>query len=179
MKVRVYGLPRTGTNFLEYLIRHNTNCEYVNEYGANTYLKERTAIKHCAPQDDGKDLYIIIVKNKDNFTQSFRKWCKNKVKDIDALYENASDDYIKFYEANKDKTIILSYEQLLGNEVKFMEHLRDNYNVKINEKIDIPVKRMNRSGGKGVTSENFDKSKINNTFDKDSKIYPYLLKLDE
>lgn len=49
-RVVVYGLPRSGTNYLEYLVRNNINCIYETKYiGGGDYRKGKVAVKHGPP----------------------------------------------------------------------------------------------------------------------------------
>lgn len=178
MKARVYGLPRSGTNFLEYLIRNNTDLEYKNEFGISPYFGKYSAIKHCKPKDDDKDLYILIFKNKNNFTISYNKWRKTPKDKILKMYDIAMNDYVEFYKNNKNKTVIIAYEQLIGNEIKLLNHLSTEYGVGLTKDIDIPKKRMDKSGGKGITGAEFRIDERNLLVDKDSVLLPYIFKLD-
>lgn len=182
MEVRIYGLPRSGTNFLEYLIRNNTDCIYEYDYKkGDEYLgwSSEIAIKHCCPNDDDNlDIYLIIVKNKSSFIESYKKWDKYNYshRDISNMYEKAIDDYIKFKQDYPSKVEIIPYEKLVGNEAKYLKILSYKFGFNINDKIDIPKKKMSRDGGISLTKKVFDRRKIiNNKLDTNSKIYRHLL----
>jgi hypothetical protein len=62
--VQVFGLPRSGTNLLEYMIRNYFNIEYNNLYkicDIQIYnkFKKINALKHSKPFIDNNKIIII------------------------------------------------------------------------------------------------------------------------
>ena len=166
MRAMVYGLPRTGTNYLEYLIRYNTDCRQDCTVEHSEYVDfiegPVCSSKHCKPRLNGADLYVIIIKSPEAFISSFSKYYlqwevefkREKLLDI---YSRALYDYIEFQHKNSLKVTIVLYEQLLGNEREFLERLRikSNYNFTIEDKLNVPNKRMFHDGGHTMTEEDF------------------------
>lgn len=183
MKTRIYGLQRSGTNFLEYLINNNTELEYDSQQpGTISYSSAEPKIcslKHCKPVDDEEiDMYLIIVKNKENFKKSYDKWVGRGSVVTPERYDEAMVDYIEFKKSTLKPVIILSFENLLGNEENFLIHLEKEYGVDISILIDIPRRRTNNSGGlyqNGLQGVHFDKSELSKESDVDEEIYKHML----
>jgi len=158
-KIRVFGLQRSGTNFLEFLIRKNLHVSYENEYCYNEYMdKKRDSLKHSKPKlIDGVDYYILIFKLKSNFITSFKKWTHNKsIKlNVSDLYDEMVQDYINFYKENEDKCILILYEDLYNNEIDFINFVGDKFGIETQDSITIPTNVMDRSGGANTTNEKF------------------------
>ena len=161
-KIWVFGLQRSGTNFLEYLIRKNLNVSYETEYCDNEYIgKIHDSLKHSKPKlGDDIDYYILIFKLKPNFVESFNKWrigtgAKIKI-NPDVLYDKMVKDYIDFYNKNREKCILVLYEDLYGNEGEFINFVSDKFTIDVNGEIDIPKNRMGRNGGGTTTKESFE-----------------------
>ena len=152
--VRIYGLPRSGTNFLEYLIRQNTDFEYENEYAWNDYLGEETAVKHCPPVSHEKDVTILLFKQRGNFTKSFTNW--NTAIDPHSLYDQMMIDYTTFIEAHRNSAVAVSFEKLLGSEPELMQALCVRFQVEVFEPLAIPVGYMDRDGGLSTIDQAFD-----------------------
>lgn len=171
--IQVYGLPRSGTNYLEYLIRNNIDCNYTNEYKENSpYFEFRTkvALKHTKPDESYADYHVIILKKSGNFINSYVNWKKCNRNEAIETYKKAINDYLKFYKDNINSCIIIFHEDLINNENIFIEKLKDKFNLKqkTNE-IICTEKRMNKSGGKGVINQeykfiNHDEIEINNEY---------------
>ena len=69
-RVQVYGLPRSGTNYVEYLIRNNIDCECTNRYvEKSSYFNysSKVTLKHTKPHKSYADYHIIILKESGNF----------------------------------------------------------------------------------------------------------------
>jgi hypothetical protein len=174
INVRIYGLPRSGTNFLEFLINKNTDCRYETEYrDRSEYTNKYSAIKHCKPLEDGKDLYIFIIKNKENFIKSYKKWDNKPKEYIEALYNTGLNDYIEFVKEYPNKSVIIPYEKLLYNEYAYMKKLSIEFGFRLNDDFKIPKKRMNRNGGKSATNIDFKINEKELVID-DSPIKKYL-----
>lgn len=77
--IEIFGLPRSGTNYLQFMVRQNFACHYENKYDFNTYLRKKTALKHCKPVNNGSTLFLLILKNEQNFINSYKKWDKKRV----------------------------------------------------------------------------------------------------
>ena len=114
-KVQVFGLPRSGTNFIEWTLQNNFNITYNNLYdvcntvGLNEF-GQRNALKHNYPILDRCDFAIVIYK-------TFEQWQKSMAKDKRGLCERST--YDKYLEiANnlpKDRVLVISFDDACTN----------------------------------------------------------------
>ena len=171
-KMMIYGLPRSGTNYLEYMVRNYVDVDYDNQYRKNPYMGISSSTKHCEPNlEDGGDYNILIYKSWPNYKESFNKWHnKKRVKKPKEMYDKAMSDYVKFYEANPDTTIIVRYEDALNNEQSLFEYIGTKFGLNVKDNLEAPKRRMNRSGGKGMVMkpfvDNTNKALDNSPIDK-------------
>ena len=100
-RVAIYGLPRTGTNYLEFLIRNNVECLYENRYlgksESYTVSHKDIALKHCKPEKEYSDYHIFILKKFKNFLPSFLNRDIRKENNIYDVYNKAINDYCDFF----------------------------------------------------------------------------------
>jgi hypothetical protein len=164
-RLRVYGLPRSGTNFVEYLIRHNLDCDYRNEYANSKYMKGgRMAMKHGEPtRAEDVSGYVLVLKSWSRWKESFARWNKRsgiKMKPFQVfeVYSTMIDDYANFYQ--KDDTVIAYYEDILTNEEEFMEHVGKTFGIPLITDFMIPENRLDRSGGQAMLTSMFDRTPI-------------------
>ena len=181
MNVRVYGLPRSGTNYLEYLIINNTDLIYKNRHHkeskyTNKLYKKEIHIKHCEPKEDEDiDLFLIIVKDLPNFIRSYKKWDNKEVSVITDTYNIAISDYINFKKILPQKVVVLSYEILLGNELHFFQQMSDDFGFNLTAEFMVPIKRMWKNNGKTLMNEKFHIP--NTTVNTTTDIYKQFLQL--
>lgn len=177
--IQIWGLPRTGTNYLEYLIINNVNCTYINSHKKlSDYFKynSKVALKHTKPSNTHSKYHIILLKTSGNFIKSFTKWKKCSVNEAIITYKKAICDYIKFYNENKDQCVIVFHEDLINNEKLFISKIIHKFNLRQRSKDIISIdKRMDKSGGEGYTNKkyefvNHDEIKINDNYDEIKKL---------
>ena len=107
--VQVFGLPRSGTNFIEWTLNNNfIGVDYKNIY-VNTPTR-RIPVKHTLPNLNYSDFIIVIYKDKTNWEESMRK-------DSKALKEWPNyDTFLKVAsELPRDKTIIVEHKWAYEN----------------------------------------------------------------
>lgn len=156
-EIKIYGPPRCGTNYLEFLIRNNIKCIYKNEYSNNNIFKFNMALKHCFPVDiNDVCCNILILKDINNFMNSFMKWRNYNENKSYSIYENYLEKYSKFYKENKNKSVIIFFNDLLKNENEFLYYLSVRFKLKINDKIIKTDKIMTRDGGITTTNKIFN-----------------------
>lgn len=147
----IYGLPRSGTNFLEYLVRNNIQCKYETKYvGGGKYRKGKMALKHSTPDEKHGDYFIILLKTSGNFVKSYRKWSGSTEAHALFVYNDMIKEYLKFYLSNDDRTVIIFHEDLIGNEEKYIDRICWKFGLKrstdefVKPKVGI---KMDKSGG--------------------------------
>ncbi len=138
--IDIYGLPRTGTNYLEYLVRHNL-CYYERNfvpkwqtYIFDYHISYYVAKKHSNPGLHTNNNVLIILKKYPNFLKSFKKWQgvgirKRSEYEIFEMYKKAIADYLKYYEKNSESTIIVLFEKLLHNEKAVLQRISEKFNM--------------------------------------------------
>lgn len=148
--VQIYGLPRSGTNFLEWTLKeYFKNIKYKDFYGKcdvkqlNIYNKN-VAIKHCYPSFKFSDKVIVIYKDYEKWNKSYRNWShKNGIIEV---WEN----YLKkSKELDSDNCIIISHDELYCNYKNSINLFSKKFNLELNEKeILLPKNRFNKGGSR-------------------------------
>ena len=165
-KIQIYGLPRTGTNYVEFLIKNNLDNNYKSMHSKvqkpknveDSYIKTSfIATKHCKPNIELGENFIIVLKESGNFISSFKKWRRFSENEIIDIYLRGIADYIKFFNKFESKVIIVFHEDILGNEEKFIDLVSKKFNIdKLSNEIITTDLIMNRSGGCGTTDKKYN-----------------------
>lgn len=156
--IQVYGLRRSGTNFIEWsLVNNFSNVNYKNvrkscnvpgsDYGSNI------ALKHSFPSLKHSKFAIVIFKEYEEWTKSIlRAYDQSKIlsrKDYNTYLKKAKD-------LDQDRTIIIEHRDALENYVSLLNNIQDKFNITLNSNIKFPTKRLNRSGAKAsMTSKHY------------------------
>lgn len=155
--VQVFGLPRSGTNLLEYIIIHYFNIKYENLYQIceikyKNYFKKEIALKHCKPFI--KDNKIIIIYRElylENISSNNYYHNINNKKQV-------HEDYLKSIDSfkNNKKCLIIKYEELVKNPKEIINSI-EKFLLKKSNCYSLPKFRLDKSGGKNLTKEYFKK----------------------
>lgn len=147
-KIQVFGLQRSGTNYMEWTLKYNfENIDYKNIYidgnipGYIRY-KERQIVKHTWPTLDYSDFCIIIYKNFNDWKKSMIKYKKEDFIDIKIYNEFIE----KSKKLNKNKTLIFEHKYVVNNYIKTIDKISEKFNIKKNKNIIIPEYRVNSYG---------------------------------
>jgi len=152
-KIQVYGLPRSGTNFVEWSLKNNfVDLEYNNYYSKpeiKSIPRTKVAIKHNFPSLDNSEFSIVIYKEWESFSLSYSRWAKKEIeKSIYDLYLK------KAHELDKDKTIIFEHSWLCLNYRSGMEMISEKFGIKLKEKINQPENVLNKAGANSKQMKN-------------------------
>lgn len=145
-KIQVYGLPRSGTNFIEWTLNNNfIDISYINLYKTcDSGIKEHgrdIALKHCLPSLNYSDHAIVIYKSYDQWVESMKR--DNRGKSTRKIY----DDYLQAAKnLPDDKCIIISHQEACDNYIELVEKIAKLFNVTPKDKIIQPTHRMNKAG---------------------------------
>ena len=78
--IQVFGLPRSGTNFLEWsIVNYIDNIDYENKYqacdvmGLKKYGK-RISLKHSLPTHNHSKYVIVIYKDFEKWSKSYKRY---------------------------------------------------------------------------------------------------------
>jgi len=148
--VQIYGLPRSGTNFLEWTLKeYFKDIKYENFYEKCDVEKlnifnKTVAIKHTYPSFKFSDKIIVIYKDFNKWNKSYRKWSnKDGIMEIWENYLNKSK------ELNSENCIIISHDELYRNYKNSINLFSKKFNLEVNEKeILLPKNRFNKGGSK-------------------------------
>jgi len=155
--IQVFGLPRSGTNFMEWTLNNNfIGVNYVNIYtkcdtqGLREYGK-KCALKHSYPNLNHSDYALVIYKTYDEWFKSMKKDRRGSAS------QQTYDEYLMV--ANnlpKDKCLLVSFKEAYNNYEYLVNRIGELINVKPKETIMKPNGRLNRGGaGVGETNEKF------------------------
>ena len=155
--IQVFGLPRSGTNFMEWTLNNNfTDVNYVNIYtkcdtqGLREFGKI-CALKHSYPNFNYSNYVLVIYKTYDEWVKSTKKDGRGSAS------QEIYDEYLKI--ANtlpKDKCLLVSFKDAYNNYESLVNIIGELINVKPKEIITKPTGRLTRGGaGAGETNEKF------------------------
>lgn len=149
--LQVWGLPRSGTNFVEYLFRYNTNAIINESFSSSPYIEiDPCALKHCKPQP-GADINIFIYKGYQNWLNSFCKWTYCDPTKSRLIYINSTSDYLNFIRNNQNSYSV-RYEDLLGNEKDFLQYVCNENGLTLRKVIEKPNFKLSRDSGRTQTA---------------------------
>ena len=156
-KIQVFGLQRSGTNFIEWTLIHNfTNSDYVSMSSiGNVPGDERfdmvQSLKHCYPTLDYSDYIIVIQRDYPVWINSLRKRfrkCKYTEETYDEYYTMAKN-------LDQTKTIVVNHKWVIDNYFEFLDMLSDRFGLIQVENPTQPTKRVGVDGGRSLTNKAF------------------------
>lgn len=148
--IQVFGLPRSGTNFVEWTLMNNfEEIQYSNIYAiCNVYGIEmyRTAVKHNLPCFKYSDKIIVIYKDYDKWIDSFRRDNRKFIRKADPkqIWKKYYDHALALPE---EKTIIVNHTWAVKNYNEFLELIKKKFKFKL---IENPVQPEIRTDGGGA-----------------------------
>jgi len=150
--VQVFGLPRSGTNFIEWTLNNNFyGINYINLYqkcntkGLSEYRKH-VALKHSYPTLDYSDYAIVIFKEYKNWVDSIKRG-SSRGKSRGSAPLKTYDEYLKRAQSlDQGRTLIVQFTQSYNNYGYLITQISDL--VKIAPVVDFkqPQHRLNRGG---------------------------------
>ena len=169
-KIQVFGLPSSGTNFIEWTLNNNfVDINYQNLYTTQGALLYRStnpnyslssgthsrpiSVKHDFPTLDYSPFAIIIYKTYSVWQDSFMK---RKI-DVPAFFVERSlyDEYLqKAFELPSEKTIIIEHYWAVKNYFILLDMIADKFNVKKIQNPRQPVNRLAGAGANAIEIEN-------------------------
>lgn len=146
--IQVWGLWRSGTNFVEYLVRNNIkNNNYEYREGYNEFTGKTDALKHCYPDNSVATYHIGIFKQLGDWISSYERYDMKKTnKPMDAWIQ-WQNEYIKFNDKNPNSRMI-PYESFIGKELWwFRQWQHEGWKIEFNDIWQVPIKRMGKESG--------------------------------
>lgn len=150
--IQVYGLPRSGTNFVEWTLVNNfADLKYKNVYipqGSDrippiisSVRRGKMAIKHSYPSLQYSKYAIVIYKEWDLFSVSFKKWA-NRNCPVEQ-YEK----YLNIAKSlNSERCLLVEHSWSYNNYTSFVDKISEKFKVKKNNIIKKPLNRLNMGG---------------------------------
>lgn len=154
--IQVYGLPRSGTNLLEWsLVNNFKDVVYENKYkvcdveGIFKYGKY-IAAKHSYPSFEFSDKVVVIYKEFHKWEKSYKKWSKQTPEK--QVWEN----YIKKSESlDTDKCIIITHKELNNDYQNTLNKISNKFGFKLKDiEITKPINYMDRGGAESEPLKN-------------------------
>lgn len=155
--VQVYGLPRSGTNLMEWSLTNLfKNIGYINLYkkcdvkGLKGYNKN-ISLKHSYPTLDFSDKCIIVIKDLDEWKKSYLKWSK-----LESVEDSIYHDYIKIAKSlNSKNSIIINHKDLVNNFEKTIKLISKKLNIKLSHTpIVRPINYLDKGGSESKPMKN-------------------------
>jgi hypothetical protein len=148
--IQVFGLHRSGTNFIEWSLKNNfEGLEYDgrSEWYANVPGDEQyggtQSLKHTLPTLVFSD-YAIVVR------REFKSWnrsVRNKFPHCNFTKETYDYYYHIGSTLNSEKCIFIDYEWVCDNYKQFLDMIEEKFGYKIKENWFQPKKRLATDGG--------------------------------
>lgn len=152
-KIQVFGLPRSGTNWMEWVLKNNfVDLDYIlmNEIindveGSVPYWTE---LKHGYPNLNNSEYAIVIYKEYDEWLKSLKKqgWVFNVSKETHQKYINRG------FELG-DKALVVEHKWCLENYDELLSTISSKFGVKLVENPIHIKKRIDMAGF--VTNEDY------------------------
>jgi len=147
--IQVFGLPHSGTNFVEWSLRNNfIGLDYkvipsVNNVDGS-YPKD-TLLKHNYPTLKYSNYAILIYKPFDEWQKSLKKhgWSFG-------VTQYGYQKYIDSAKALGDNCYIIDWKWCCNNYLEFLSNIKDKFGVKLIDNPTQPMHRMN--GDSGLTT---------------------------
>lgn len=154
-KVRVFGMRRSGTNLMEWIVREHFNPYYRgvavkqdNVYHAKYGIYEN--LKHCLPTLKYSYKAIVIFKPYEQWVESIKKIGYNETSK-----EAWSEHLYHALKLPKDKTYIVEYNHLVANYESEVRNIAKFLGQDIKEVKPLPKYKFNRDGGNTLSNEIF------------------------
>jgi hypothetical protein len=146
MKLGVFGLPRSGTNFMEWTLRTNFIDLEVEERDfilndVPPHIPKVIHKKHTFPTLDGLDGCVVIYKGFVDWIESLERFKKT----MWFPYTLKSwEDYLeKARELPKDKCLIIEHSWMVKNYSISLSNISSHFGVKLKEDWETPLFRFN------------------------------------
>lgn len=145
MKLGVFGLPRSGTNFIEWTLKNNFTELEVEERNFTyndvfPFIPKIIHTKHNHPTLSGLDGCIVIYKPFIQWIESLERF---KSKMVLPYTLQSWESYLeKSKQLDKDKTMIVEHEWCVKNYDTLLFNISSKFGVKIKEGWEKPLFRF-------------------------------------
>lgn len=166
----LYGLRRTGTNWLQALLQTHYDIEFSNGYTRGTPLHKHDTFHHkCETLEEvdqatgTKDAkFIIIIKHPWSWYLSFMKWqekCNKKksgvnsqcVRTYNAFYSN----WLRLSRQDPSRVIVVKYEKLLQNTPEMLNKIAEHFGLEKKRKNFQNITKVRQSNPFTISSRKY------------------------
>jgi len=152
-KIQVFGLQRSGTNFMEWSLINNFKdldykiipyyeSEFLGNIEGMAQFNRPQSIKHLLPVMDYSDYVIGIYKDFDSWLVSVKK--SGHIKNHN-LSEKIHNEWLnKFNELPKKKSILINHSEMVKNYEETLLSISNKFKINLNDNIIYPENKMNK-----------------------------------
>lgn len=152
-RVQVFGMQRSGTNFIEWTLRNNfVGLEYdgsvsnIGNVKGDMRFGMQQSLKHCLPDCTTSELSILIQRDYEEWDKSV----KNKFKSCQYTKETYDYYYDTPYREKWDENTYLhiNHRWAVLNYYELLEQIANRLNLTIKENWKQPTKRLHYDSGR-------------------------------
>jgi hypothetical protein len=158
-KIQIYGLRRSGTNFLENLILKYFDPLYhliitnQNIHPLHPKYNKKVSLKHTLPNFNYSKFIIIVYKPYEEWVKSVTRKYGDK-SSIYKIWESFSNESLKIY--NPKNTIITDWYTAATNYESLIYHISEKFNLPIlNPNTSPPLNKLGTDSGKEFLNQKF------------------------
>ncbi len=153
-KIQVFGLQRSGTNFVEWTLNYNfSNLNYQTisvlcDIPSDMWFGQVSALKHNFPNLDYSDYAIVIYKDFKSWIHSMKRAnFHSKLYDVSTTIQTYEIYMERAKSLPEDKTILIEHSEATKNYYEFLKLIAQKFDVQMNEVLIPPMNRMATDGG--------------------------------
>lgn len=158
-KIQVFGLPRSGTNFVEWSLRNNfVGLDYVNiDVKSNLvgfkHFGRLQALKHNYPSLDYSDFVVVVWRDVDEWLKSVKSFRHTRGSKFS---RGTLEEYLgEAKKISEDKRLIYNHRFLVNHYFDCLEEISLKFGVELVDNPVFPSKRLLTDGGVSMGSEEF------------------------
>lgn len=155
--IQVYGLPRSGTNFIEWsLVKNFRYIRYENIYEQCEIKEVRRwlpkedatiAVKHQYPSFEHANKVIVIYKEWDVWIDSFNRWAQAHKENT--FPKKIYDNYLSVAESlDPERTMILQHSHAVDNFNLVMHTISEKFNLIARPELRQPTLVLDKGGAR-------------------------------
>lgn len=159
-KIQVFGLPRSGTNFLEWTLRNNfLGLNYQDINVRYSYRVEGFpavgAVKHEFPSLSYSDFAIVIYRDADEWLASLKRF---DFTSGSQFRREMLDEYLAVArKLPEERVLIYNHNYVVNHYFDVLEEIAGKFSVELVDDPKQPRNRIATDFGKSLTAEIYDK----------------------
>lgn len=165
--LQVFGLPRSGTNFVEWcIVNYFDDVKYKNVYkpcnveGIKRYRPNPDAYKHSYPTLGEEKGVIVIYKKHDEWLESYKRAYKHP------LGDGVWKKYLEYAKAlDENRTYIVEHVHMFYNLEQVLLEISEKFNLTLTGGEHVPpVGRLDRGGAHAKPKNGSGEFKVGDKF---------------